>query len=380
MANTSNLLIIGGGVIGLSIARELHKRGVGRVTLLDKGVVGQESSWAAAGILGPQADTDDGGEMLRFCLESRAAYPQFAADLVAETGIDVELDRSGTLHAAFTGAESAVLRERVRWQNAAGLRAEVLSAHETRRAEPFISPDVFESVLFPDDWQVENRKLLAALRKYAELNGIAIIESTPVSELITEGSRVVGVKTPDGAIRADKTVLATGAWTSLIKIGARPLPIVVEPNRGQMICYRSAKRIFERVIYSSAGYLVPRVDGRVLVGATSDDVGFDRSMTDDGIESLRVAAHKMAPALASLAIVDKWAGLRPRSADKLPVLGTIAGLDGLTIATAHFRNGILLAPLTAQIMADKIVNGRGCGYLDTYSPDRFRIEGVGSAG
>ena len=154
----------------------------------------------------------------------------------------------------------------------------------------------------------------------------------------------------------------------------------VEPNRGQMICYRSGKRIFERVIYSSAGYLVPRADGRVLVGATSDDVGFDRSMTDDGIESLRVAAHKMAPALASLAIVDKWAGLRPRSADKLPVLGTIAGLDGLTIATAHFRNGILLAPLTAQIMADKIVNGRGCGYLDTYSPERFRIAGVGSAG
>jgi glycine oxidase len=323
-------------------------------------------------MLGPQAEADEPGDMLRFCIESRDIYPAFAAELADETGIDVELDRRGTLYLAFDGDELERLGRRVAWQTAAGLTAENLTAAETRRAEPFVSPDVAGGVLFSDDWQVENRKLCEALRRYARLNKVTVLENTRVEELLTDGGRITGVRTVHGEIPAGKTVIATGAWTSLIKLGDFPLPVSVTPVRGQMICYRTAKRLFERVLYSHGGYLVPRADGRILAGATSEDAGYVKANTSSGTTSLVEMAETISPALAGLDIADKWSGLRPRSADGLPVLGTITGLDYLYIATGHYRNGILLAPRTAEIMADLIVDGRRSECLDIFGPGRFR--------
>ncbi|MEQ1646153.1 MAG: FAD-dependent oxidoreductase, partial [Pyrinomonadaceae bacterium] len=160
---TSEVLIIGGGVIGLSIARELHKLGAKRITIVEKAVCGEESSWAAAGMLGPQAEADAGGSFFDMTLASRDLYPDFAAELEAETGIDVGLDRSGTLYFAFSDEDVRALRERYEWQNKAGLPVELLTADEARRAEPFASPAVREALFFPGDWQVDNRKLLGAL-------------------------------------------------------------------------------------------------------------------------------------------------------------------------------------------------------------------------
>ncbi len=376
----SEILIIGGGVIGLSIAREMYRRGVRKITLIEKSVCGAESSWAAAGMLGPQADTDEAGEMLEFCLESRRLYPKFAADLITETGIDIELDRNGTLYLAFNDYEIQTLRRRVAWQTKLGLRAEHLTAQETRRAEPFVSPDVMGGVIFPDDWQVDNRKLLAALRRYAEINGITILENTEIIEVINDNGNILGVRTNSGEITAGKTVIATGAWTSLIKLGAFPLPVSVRPIRGQMICFRTAKRLFERVIYSSGGYLVPRSDGRILAGATSEDAGFVKETTKVNVEKLRNSAEAIAPSLAGQNIVDTWSGLRPFAADGQPVLGTFAGLDNLFIATAHYRNGILLAPRTAEIIADKIIDGHESVYLEVFGLGRFHNAGAGVRG
>lgn len=371
-----DVIIVGGGVIGLSVARALHKAGVSRIAVVEKGLCGLESSWAAAGMLGPQAEADRDDEFFRFCCVSRDLYPAFAAELLDETGVDVELDRSGTLYLSFSDDDSRVLRERFEWQRAVGLAVEHLSAEEGRRREPFVSPDVREALFFPNDWQVENRKLLAALRRYAEINGIAIHENTAVERVTVEDGRAIGVETAHGRISTDRTILTTGAWTSLIKLGVADMPFAVEPVRGQMVVFQTAKRVFQSVIYSGNGYLVPRFDGRVLAGSTSEKAGFDRSLTENAAAELRRMASDIAPSTAGLPTVDHWSGLRPFAFDTLPVIGDIDGISGLTVATAHYRNGILLAPLTARIVAEQVVNGDSLH--ESFSPGRFRLRSVGS--
>ncbi len=374
----SEVLIIGGGVIGLSIARELHLRGVRDITLLERNVCGEESSWAAGGMLGPQAEADEAGPFFDICSRSRDLYPAFAEALLTETGIDIELDRSGTLYAAFTDDDERHLNGRFEWQSKAGLAVERLTADDTRRAEPFISPDVRMSLLFPNDWQLDNRKLLAALRHYAEIIGIEIRENTHVESLTIENGRVTGASTSGGTFTAGKTVLATGAWTSLIKLGDMAMPFAVTPVRGQIICLRTAKRVFESVVYSRRGYIVPRADGRILAGSTTEFTGFTKGVTDQAASDLRNMAFEIAPSMDNLQVIDSWSGLRPMAADGLPVLGEIEGLDRLFVATAHYRNGILLAPLTAKLAADHLIDGRTDKRLSGFSPNRFRAAAGGS--
>ncbi|MBC7900915.1 MAG: glycine oxidase ThiO [Saprospiraceae bacterium] len=349
----SEVLIIGGGVIGLSIAREMHKIGAGRITIIERGSIGREASFAAAGMLAPNAETDKIDDFYNFCAESNRLYPDFAAALLDETGIDIELDRSGTLYLAFTGDDSIELKKRFDWQTSAGLAVEHLNTRETLTAEPFISPNVRESLFFPNDWQVENRKLLEALRKYSEINGIRIREGTEIREILTAGEKVIGAASDSEKFLAGTTIIATGAWTSLIKIGEMPVSVKVKPIRGQMISFHPREKLFKRVIYSSRGYLVPRADGRILAGSTVEDVGFDKSTTETGVSALRCVASEIAPCLAGMTISDKWAGLRPYADDGLPVIGEIAGFKNLIISTGHYRNGILLAPFTAKIVAER---------------------------
>ncbi len=367
----TEVLIIGGGVIGLSVAREMHLRGIRRIAVLEKSVCGEESSWAAAGMLGPQAEADELGPFYDLCSESRDLYPAFAERLLAETGINIEIDRSGTLYVAFTDEDAKILNARYEWQKKAGLAVERLTADETRRAEPFVSPDVRMSLFFPTDWQVENRKLLTALKRYAEINGINIYENTAVETLLTEDGKVTGAKTANARFPAGKTVLATGAWSSLIKIGDAPMPFAVTPVRGQIICMRTAKRLFERVIYSRRGYIVPRADGRILGGSTTEFAGYTKSVTDAAVGELINMAFEIAPSLDRLPVVDSWSGLRPYAADGMPILGGLDSIENLVIAAAHYRNGILLAPLTAKIIGDEIAGDRSNRNLDQYSPNRF---------
>src|SRR5687767_10402590 len=170
----SDVLIIGGGIIGLSLARQLHRKGIRRLTILERGEVGKEASYAAAGMLAPHAETEKLNDFYHFCNESNMLYPQFAEEIFDETDVDIELDKSGTLYLAFTEEDVKKIRHRFEWQTGAGFQIEHLTAQETRKTEPFVSPDVLESLYFPNDWQVENRKLLHALQKYCELYGIEI--------------------------------------------------------------------------------------------------------------------------------------------------------------------------------------------------------------
>ena len=278
----SEILIVGGGVIGLSIARELHKRGARRITLLEKGRCGEESSWAAAGMLSPQTDADEATPFFDLCCASRDLYPDFADELLKETNVDVELDPAGTLYLAFTDDDVAEIRKRFKWQQAAGLLVEHLSNNEVRSIEPSISTNVREALFFPNDWQVENRRLITALKRYAEINGIEIRENTQVEKLLVENNRVVGAATAAGVITADMTVIATGAWTSLIKLGDAEMPVKIEPVRGQIVAFQAEDHMFRHVICSRRGYIVPRLDGRILAGSTSESVGFDKSNNGNG--------------------------------------------------------------------------------------------------
>lgn len=371
----TDILIIGGGIIGLALARELRLKGVERITILEKNQsCGMESSNAAAGMLAPQAEADQDDDFFNFCRESRDLYPNFSKELFNETGLDIELDQNGTLYAAFTENDLAEIRQRYEWQKKAKLKVEYLSAEEARRAEAFISPDVCGALFFPNDWQVENRKLLTALQKFAALNQIQVIENTQVKNLLTESGKVIGVAAEKESFYAEQVILTTGAWTSFIKIVETGASLIkVKPIRGQMLSYRTAKRLLTKVIYSPRGYLVPRFDGRILVGATVEDAGFDKSITAGGTEFLREKALEIAPGLINLEIAESWTGLRPFAADGLPILGDFPGIENLFVATAHFRNGILLAPLTARILADKIVENINSKYLDVYSPCRFDV-------
>jgi glycine oxidase len=373
----SDVLIIGGGVIGLSIARALHKKGVRKITILERGALGAEASHAAAGMLAPNAGTEKTDEFFHLCQESNKLYEAFAAELQDETDIDIELDRQGTLYVALTDDDAREIGRRFEWQRGAGLAVERLTARETRTMEPFLSPDVRESLFFPDDHQVENRKLLHALEKYAETNRIEIRENTEIKELLMENGEITGAQSDAEKFFAGTVVLATGAWTSLVKAEGLIMP-KIKPVRGQMIAFHTAKRLFQKVIYSPRGYLVPRADGRVLAGATVEDAGFDKSVTDAGIALLWETAMEIAPSFVNLEIAEKWAGLRPLSADGLPVLGNFPPAENLYLATAHYRNGILLAPLTAKILAESIVENVDSHYLKVFSPNRFAPNGLRS--
>ena len=367
----SEVLIIGGGVIGLSIARELRKNGDGRVTIVDRGPLGSEASWAAAGMLAPNIETEATAEFHRFGVDALNEYPVFASELADETEIDIELDRSGTLLLAFSEEEETALSEAYKRHRQRGVDVERLSALEIRDLEPEISPAARVALLFPNDWQVENRKLIAALIRFAQLNDIEIVEDTEVRNLLTAGGRVTGASTSAGEFRSGFTVVATGAWTSFIKIAEMPMPIAIKPIRGQMIAFETPERNIRRVVYSPRGYVVPRADGRVLVGATVEDVGFNKATTTEGIDKLVDAAYEIAPGLREFAVNEAWAGLRPFAADGLPVIGVLPGFDNAIVATAHYRNGILLAPLTARIVAERIVDGTESIYFSAFGPGRF---------
>lgn len=353
MRDHYDIVIIGGGVIGLTIARALALRGVRDVCLVERGRLGTEASWAAAGMLLPQVEADAPDHFFNLACQSRDLYPAFAAALREETGIDVELDTTGTLYLALTEHDHEEIEKRYEWQTQAGLSVERLSGNEARELEPCISAATLGALRFPKDIQVENRRLLSALANSVTKLGVEIATQTVVDSLLIDGNRVRGVQTSRGAISCQTVVIAAGTWSSFIK----PSP-PVEPVRGQMICLEAKPQLTRHVIYSPRGYIVPRQDGRLLAGSTSEHAGFAKCVTAGGIATILRNALEISPTISDLPMVDTWAGLRPRAADGLPVIGPCGEIDGLFYATGHYRNGILLAPLTGELISKAIVSSQ----------------------
>jgi glycine oxidase len=369
MKDSAEIVVIGGGVIGLTIARALALRGVHDVCLLERGALGTEASSAAAGMLLPQVEADRQDDFFSLACRSRDLYPSFAAALLEETGIDIELDETGTLYLALTTHDQEEIENRYEWQTRAGLPVEFLSAAEARDLEPCISSSTLGALRFPKDVQVENRRLLNALANSVNRLGVRTVTETNVDALIIEENRLRGVKTSRGVVDCAAAVVAAGTWSSFIQ---QAQSLTIEPVRGQMVCLEAKPQLTHHIICSPRGYIVPRKDGRLLAGSTSERAGFAKQVTAGGISSILQHAHAISPAISSLPIVDTWAGLRPRSSDGLPVLGPCDEIDGLFYATGHYRNGILLAPLTGELISEAIVEGAASPLLVPFSPGRGR--------
>lgn len=367
------MAIIGAGVVGLGIAWRLAGRGA-RVTVFDKGVAGAGASHAAAGMLAACLEAEPGEEALTALgRESQRRWPAFAAELHRLTGIDIGLRTEGTLAIALTSDDQARLAHLLPFQRSLGLPLEWISAAETRRREPHLATRLAGAVWSPEDHQVDNRKLAAALRAAAEKAGAIIREHTAVHSITVAGPRVTGIVLADGTrLSADAVVLAAGAWSAAVSGLDPALRPPVRPVKGQMMALAmdAAHPLLTHVVWAPGVYMVPRLDGRLLVGATVEDKGFDASLTAGGILSLLEAAWRAVPAIEELPIAETWVGFRPGSRDDAPILGP-APVAGLVYATGHHRNGILLAPVTADSIAALILDGALDPAIRPFGIERF---------
>jgi glycine oxidase len=368
-----SVAIIGAGVIGLGIAWRLAARGVS-VAVFDKGVSGAGASHAAAGMLAACAEAEPGEEALvTLGRVSQARWPAFAAELKQASGVDVGLRPEGTLVVALTSDDQARLSHQLTFQQKLGLPLQWISAAETRRREPHLAGKLAGAVFSPEDTQVDNRKLAAALRIAAEAAGARIREHQEVKTISSDAGRVDGIILADGTkVGADVVVLAAGAWSRSIDGLAPELRPPVRPIKGQMLALRMdpAAPLLTHVVWAPGAYLVPRLDGRLLVGATVEEKGYDTSLTAGGILTLLEAAWRVVPAVEELPIDEMWVGHRPGSRDDAPILGT-GPIDGLIYATGHHRNGILLTPVTADAIAQLVLEGAADPAIRPFGIERF---------
>ncbi len=344
------VIVVGGGIMGLSIALELRKSNLD-VVVLEKSIPGAEASSAAGGMLAPQFEAPGPGPMLDLAMLSRMAWPKFAADLEERSGVDLEYLTSGGLQVAFTDDEVHALDAKVAWHQAQGLRSELLTGPDLFKQEPRLNPKALAGALYADDHQVEPRKVLRALAVAATRAGVLFKTGTVRSLVETRGA-ITGVDVDGETLEASLVVLAAGAWSGLVT-GAAVDPGRVKPVRGQMMELQVRSPIFSHLLKSAGGYVVPRSDGRVIAGSTMEMVGFDKNVTAEGLSKVLAAAIQLVPALGEATVSSTWAGLRPWTDDQLPFIGE-GSKPGLLLATGHFRNGILLAPITARLIGQLV--------------------------
>lgn len=353
--------------MGCGIALRLRQAGA-KVTVLERSIPGAEASSAAAGILAPQMESEGPGPFLELCLRSRALYGGLATELRELTGVDIAYLPCGVLKAAFTEAELHHLEATEAWQKALGLRVELLDGKRARELEPQLSPAVLGALHFPDDHQVDNRLLVRALSMAAARVGTTF-RSGYVRGVVEENGRVAGVDLDGDLLRAGTVVVAAGSWSGLVQ-GTAMDPHIVRPARGQMIEFQTRLPITSHILTSEKGYLVPRTDGRLIAGSTMEFAGFDKQVTAEGLSRILAMALELCPALGQASVQEMWAGFRPYTEDRLPILGH-GPLPGLFLATGHFRNGILLTPITAKLITQCILNERPTVDLSPFRYDRF---------
>ena len=359
-------------MIGLTISRALALKGVRDICLIERTELATEASFAAAGMLAPQVEADSNDDFFRLACRSRDLYVEFAAALLEETDVNVELDTTGTIYLALTEFDEAHCEQRYLWQTRSGFDVEKLTSTEVCALEPCVNPSVRSALLFPRDIQVENRRLVSALANSVKKLGVTILTHTRCNEVVTHQSRIAGVQTANEFISCNTVVVAAGSWSGSIRINGSSYPgINMEPVRGQMVCLEAKPQLTRHVIYSHRGYIVPRHDGRLLAGSTSEPSTFVKQTTAGGIGSILTNANEISPQTSQLPIVDLWAGLRPKASDGLPVLGPCDEIDGLHYATGHYRNGILLAPVTGELIANAVLNPGSIENLAPFSPNRF---------
>ncbi len=344
-----DVAIAGGGVIGGAIALELARAGL-RVAVFDRQQAGQEASWASAGILSPAPENPGMVAIVPLGKASLALYPEFVGWVEEISGKSTGFRPKGTLEALFSHDTKAELSTIIALHHGLGLKAEPLRAQDARELEPALSEEVEAAVLRPEEASVDNRALTAAILKAAERSGAEIFSGDGAKAIWRKGDRCAGLVLQNEKVEAKWTIIAAGCFSATI----------------------------EGIAQYAQIYLVPRNDGRILAGATLEYAGFDKRTTAGGIEKILSAAIDLAPGLADARIEETWAGLRPDSPDHLPILGP-TDMDGLLVATGHFRSGILLTPITARLIREWITEQRVSVDWDRFSPLRFQSAAEGSA-
>lgn len=347
-----DVILVGGGVMGCSTALRLQREGL-RCLVLERSVPGAEASSAAAGILGPGAEAghpvarDHVATLLRLGAWSRELHAAQAERLLAEHRVDIGFRRCGAMVVALEGEDEGALQDHL--SALADYPHERLAGDEARAREPSLSPEVRAAIDLPKEAQLEPRLLLRALALAAERAGAVFRSGAYVHEILTAGGRVRGVRVGAEVLEAAHVVVAAGSWTSLVP-GLELAAAGIHPVRGQIVATHTRPPVFERLVFGAGGYVVTRPDGRVLCGSTEERVGYRREVTLGGLRSIVDLATTLAPRLADAPLQDQWSSFRPGTADGLPLVGA-AGPEGLWLASGHFRNGILLAPATAELIA-----------------------------
>ena len=363
-------IVIGAGLVGSAIALRLAQEGL-RVALLEKNVPGREASWAGAGMLSPAPDSPASIPLVPFGRASLSLYPEFIAEIEEISGRCAGYRRDGAIELLFSADAERQLSTLVALHHALGLPTEPLPLDEAAKMEPALSRRAQAAAYFPYEACVDNRALIEALLAAAAIAGVETLPATHVREITIDGGRCTGVRTEDGTLFAAREVIvAAGAFSSLLE-GIVP-PLATRPIRGQMVALQSREPI-RHVIRCERGYIVPRdaaVPQRLVTGSTLEDAGFDKRVTAGGIEKILSTAQELLPDLRNAEITETWCGLRPDTPDHLPLLGS-AGVDGLTIATGHYRNGILLTPITAKLVREWIVEKRVSMDWEIFNPLRF---------
>ncbi len=354
----SEVIIVGAGLIGLAIAFEFAERGKS-VFVFERGQPGRGASWAGAGMLAPYTEDLHAGDsrLVRLGAESLKLYPQFVRRVCEASGLEVELRLDGILHAAFDEERMRDLEAHASRLRNLGAICDILDAEAAHAAEPALGEHVVGALLVAAEGYVDNRQLTRALIAACQARDITIVSEVPTLVVECDDQHVVGVRTDQGLFAAPTVVNATGAWAGLLPGVPTSCMPGVYPVKGQILALSATPGVVRRPTWvSDTHYFVPRNDGRVLIGATAESVGFDEHVTAVGIQHLLDVALAAEPSLGTFPIAETWAGLRPGSADGRPFIGPTS-IAGLVLAAGHFRNGILLTPITARLVADFVCGG-----------------------
>lgn len=365
------MIVIGAGAIGSSIAYQLAKEGV-KVTVFDRGLVGGEATQASAGMIMVHHDRTTPPAYAGLAVESARLFSALAAELRERTGMDIGYRPAGRLLVAFDETDEQALRQARGAELDAGMVVPWLDARAALDIEPSLNPGIRAAMFYAGDHQVEALRLAQALMRATVDLGAVLRDGAAIDRLLTRGERVVGVALGDESVFAGEVVIANGAWAGAWS-HLLQTPIPIRPIRGQMVALRTAGTGLRAVVNAGDGYLMTKASGLTYAGTTVEDVGFDGRPTATGIAGILALVPRLAPRLGDATFSHAWAGLRPGSSDGLPLLGRLPGWRGVILAGGHFRNGILLAPITGELIADLLAGRRPRLPLAAFDPGRFLI-------